>query len=652
MIQRFKLVAPFVLLTMLVVGMAIFVELRGGQRLEQLKSQVSEFFLVQHDGPQLGRRPASSNIALVLFDEKTVTTHSPYRSNAADLKVYEKLVEAGAAVVYDTRNLAIASEDVLREVRPLLDSIVGLNQRKIPSDSEKSPTASHTEILFDAWLSQKIGDTDMSEYATAATLNPLTVQPHAIAYQRVRKYPITNSTLIGLKETAPLMIVRAFRNSKQVESKILLDELVRSGIFAAYNQQFPNPNVQFDESPTPYQFAGSEIPWITFTSTNPTIFPAGFEVSHDPAIEDFRRLSFVDVLEEKNPSGLDLTGKIVIVGNWIDYDPADDAYELPGGPGKRCSAEMIALATQTLLDERWLQSPPDWIRILLIVAVCVGMALLTSRLKPIAAVIATVIVLIAYLGLAVFSYRAGWKLDFVIIPIAGLITAIQGGAFSAWRNHRSHLRVVDMFGRYVPRAVVNQLILKPELEALRLGGSKRDVTVVFADIRGFTSFSEKLPPDQVVAELNSLLQVMVECTFEFQGTLDKFIGDAILVLFNAPLDQSDHTLLAVRMALEMQARIAKHSTRLSIGIGVHVGDAVVGNIGTPQRMEYTAIGSTVNIASRLCDVAQAGKVIVSKEVYDLIHGQFPAESIGPVKVKGIAEPIAVWSIQNPQTQLT
>ncbi len=131
MIQRFKLVAPFILLTMLVVGLAILVELRGGQRLEQFKSQVSEFFLVQYDGLQLGRRPASSNIALVLFDEKTAKALSPYRSYEADLKVYEKLVEAGAAVVYDTRNLAIAGEDVLREVQPLLDGIVNLNQRRI-----------------------------------------------------------------------------------------------------------------------------------------------------------------------------------------------------------------------------------------------------------------------------------------------------------------------------------------------------------------------------------------------------------------------------------------------------------------------------------------------------------------------------------------
>lgn len=649
MIHRFKLWAPFTLLTMMIVGLAVLIELHGGQRLAMLKSRVSEFFLVQYDGPRLGRRPASSSIALVLVDKKTVEKLGPYRSYNSDLMVLEKLVDSGAAVVYDSRNLAVSSSDELQQVQPFLDGIVKLNQRRFKSETENSSSAIQTQLLFDAWLSNKIGDTDMSDYARAATLNPLSIQPHTVAYQRVRQYPIVNSSMIGIKETAPLMIVRAFQNSTQVGTQSLFDEVVRCGVYAEYNKLFPIPNAQFEELPSPYQFLNNEIPWVAFATSDPTLFPAGFKVSHDPSLEDFRRLSFVDVLEENTPSDLDLKRKIVIVGYWINYDPSDDSYELPGGPGKRCSAEMIALATQTLLDQRWLQTPPKWIRLALIVSVCLGLALLTSRLKPIAAVIATAIVMIAYLGLAVYSYRAGWDLDFVIIPIAGLASAIQGGTFSAWRNHRSHLRVVDMFGRYVPRAVVNQLILKPELEALRLGGSKRQVTVVFADIRGFTSFSEKLPPDQVVAELNSLLQVMVECTFEFQGTLDKFIGDAILVLFNAPLDQSDHTLLAVRMALDMQARIAKHSTRLGIGIGVHVGDAVVGNIGTPQRMEYTAIGSTVNIASRLCDVAQAGKVIVSKEVYDVINGKFSAESIGPVKVKGLDELIEVWSIKNSST---
>jgi adenylate cyclase len=143
---------------------------------------------------------------------------------------------------------------------------------------------------------------------------------------------------------------------------------------------------------------------------------------------------------------------------------------------------------------------------------------------------------------------------------------------------------------------------------------------------------------------------MVGCTFEFQGTLDKFIGDAILVLFNAPLDQPDHVQRAVKMSLEMQRRLTEYSSNLSIGIGVHVGQAVVGNIGTPQRMEYTAIGATVNIASRLCDTAQAGNVIVSQEVIRQLNDEFHTSCIGPIKVKGITEPIEIWQVHLPSQE--
>src|SRR5690606_32839708 len=206
--------------------------------------------------------------------------------------------------------------------------------------------------------------------------------------------------------------------------------------------------------------------------------------------------------------------------------------------------------------------------------------------------------------------------DCVLTPGFAVATAVTAGVGNAWLDHRLRRRVTDLFGRYVPRAVVNQLMQRPELESLTTGGVVRDVTVLFADIRGFTTFSDRLAPDEVVRELNALLEVMVACTFKHEGTLDKFIGDAILVLFNAPIDQPDHAERAVRPAVAIQQRLAGHGSGLGVGIGVHRGEAVVGTIGTPQRMEYTAIGSTVNIASRLCDHAGAGEVVVSRQVLD------------------------------------
>ena len=236
-------------------------------------------------------------------------------------------------------------------------------------------------------------------------------------------------------------------------------------------------------------------------------------------------------------------------------------------------------------------------------------------------------------------------MDCAVAPAFGLLGGVLGGSYGSWLNVRSRQRVVDLFGRYVPRAVVSQLILKPELEALTLGGVKRDISVLFADIRGFTTFSEDLPPEEVLRELNALLKIMVECTFEYEGTLDKFIGDAILVLFNAPLDQPDHVQRAVKTAVRIQQSLKGHASGLTVGIGVHQGEAVVGNIGSAQRMEYTAIGSTVNIASRLCDVAKSGEVVISSSVACELGGVFELQAMDPVKVKGIKQPLAVSCVK-------
>ncbi|WP_234952483.1 adenylate/guanylate cyclase domain-containing protein [Rhodopirellula baltica] len=184
------------------------------------------------------------------------------------------------------------------------------------------------------------------------------------------------------------------------------------------------------------------------------------------------------------------------------------------------------------------------------------------------------------------------------------------------------------------------MVQQSELQSIVVGGVTREVTVMFADIRGFTQFSERLQPEEVLEELNGLLEVMVRCTFEEEGTVDKFIGDAILVLFNAPLDQTDHAERASRVAWRIQEALRSHKSGLSIGIGIHTGQAVVGNVGTPQRMEYTAIGNTVNVASRLCDRALAGEIVVSGEVSQQLSNSFVLEANEPMQVKGIAESLA------------
>lgn len=646
-----KFLLPFVIATLVFV-VALSYEFSTSSDLAVVKVRAAEFLLVQHNGPRWGARPASSDIVLLLYDVQTVNALGKIRSYDDDALLYRQLAAAGAAIVYDTRNAAAAEASELERLRPLLDTLVELNDA-----GSRQPQPQ--KFFLDAWLSTQIVDEDLSRYAAVSASNPLASHPHSVAAARARLFPLAYVSAFGLQESAPLKILRQWRKLPPIDSQTLNVELARCGVMTEWHRQYPDQTALIEEPPLHFrlftsnpdsgdagvaQLPTDEIPWLPFLSTSILVLPAAYWISHDPLVSDYRRLSFIDVLQSEDPSQLDLAGKIVIVGYAPPTDPSSDTYDLPSNVGKSCPAEIIALATQTLLDRRWMQVVPDWLRVTSLALVCYLLTFLTAWLKPFPALASSTLLLIAYLAIAVMTYRFGWWIEFLTTPVAGAACAILGGTLHAWRNHRAHSRVVDMFGRYVPRAVVNQLMLQPKLEALRLGGTKRQVSVLFADIRGFTSFSEKMPPDQVVQELNSLLKIMVDCTFAHQGTLDKFIGDAILVLFNAPLDQPDHAERAVGMAIDLQKRLIDHASNLKVGIGVHVGDAVVGNIGTPQRMEYTAIGNTVNIAARLCDTARAGDVIVSADMMHTLGKQFRFTTLGPVKVKGIAQPIEVGAV--------
>ena len=195
-----------------------------------------------------------------------------------------------------------------------------------------------------------------------------------------------------------------------------------------------------------------------------------------------------------------------------------------------------------------------------------------------------------------------------------------------------------MFKRYLSPTVVDRLV--SGTEQLRLGGKRQDLSVMFADIRDFTAFSESLPSEKVVEVLNHYFGLAVDAIQTQEGTLDKFMGDAVMALFNAPLPQSNHTLRAVRAALAMQKSIRNYNKftdghpPLEFGIGIHFGQAVVGNVGTPQQMDYTAIGDAINVAQRLQEQADGGQILISQAAYEAVQHQVIVEDLGPLRVKG------------------
>jgi adenylate cyclase len=219
------------------------------------------------------------------------------------------------------------------------------------------------------------------------------------------------------------------------------------------------------------------------------------------------------------------------------------------------------------------------------------------------------------------------------------------------RSLREKEMIKRAFTRYVAREVVQEILKDPEHAMLT--GERREATVLFCDIRGFTSLSEQLTPEQVVSLLNEFYMLMVETIFKQEGTLDKFLGDAVMAVFGAPNAYPDHAARAVMTALDMRRAVGELAARrreaglapFEVGIGVSLGEVVAGSVGTEERMEYTVIGDTVNIASRLQDRARPGSILLSRRTYEAVRDLVDAKSLGAIKVKGKEEEVEVYEVR-------
>jgi adenylate cyclase len=206
-------------------------------------------------------------------------------------------------------------------------------------------------------------------------------------------------------------------------------------------------------------------------------------------------------------------------------------------------------------------------------------------------------------------------------------------------------RMRRLFARYTSDAVVEEVLKNPG--EVILTGEKREVTVLFADIRAFTELSELLPPEQVVAILNEVLGRLADAVLTCGGTLDKFLGDGLMAVFGAPVRRPDDALRALqaaRMMMQAVQSVARpmEGRPLQLGIGINSGLAIVGNLGSAQRTEYTCIGDPVNVASRLCGLAGPGEVLVGERTRELLQNSARIEVLAPVRIKGKAQPVAVF----------
>jgi adenylate cyclase len=240
------------------------------------------------------------------------------------------------------------------------------------------------------------------------------------------------------------------------------------------------------------------------------------------------------------------------------------------------------------------------------------------------------------------------------LGIFAVIAAEAAISFDSARSHEELSRRAlerKALERFLSPAIVEKILANPH--EVHLGGENQSATILFSDIRGFTRMSEKMEPAQVVELLNEYFSEMTEIIFENGGTLDKYLGDGIMALFGAPIARVDDAERAVKTAIEMQRALdglnrqwlARGQPRLEAGVGINTGAVTAGNIGSAQRMDYTVIGDAVNLASRLCALAQGGQILVSDSTFSQLSQVLAARRLEPLRVKGRETPVDVYEIQ-------
>jgi adenylate cyclase len=350
--------------------------------------------------------------------------------------------------------------------------------------------------------------------------------------------------------------------------------------------------------------------------------------------------------------------KIVFVG--FTASGLVDVFSSPFGDDRMPGIQLHASMADSILATRFIAPASSRSRIATVFIVALAIGFLSAFLTFSAAAGAAAAILAGWSWLALSAFRSGSWLNMVDPLVAGAIALFAGTAYQYFVEDREKRKMKRLFGRYVSRDVYEQLTAHPELA--ELGGKRREMTVLFSDIRGFTTVTEKGNPEELVAQLNEYFSRMVEIVFRHKGTVDKFVGDMVMALFGAPLDDPDHAEHAVQAAVDMVRELgelnkswaARGITQLDIGVGINSGDMIAGNIGSSSIMSYTVIGDNVNLGSRLESLNKDYKtrIIMSDATRTRLRTAYDTRSLGDVKVKGKTRAVAIYEINVPAPLVT
>jgi len=367
--------------------------------------------------------------------------------------------------------------------------------------------------------------------------------------------------------------------------------------------------------------------------------------------------SYSKVLAGEYPPSA-FAGKTVIVGASAPILQDIHATATTNG-GEMSGPEVWANATATLERGAPLRFAPTWLNVLLVVLLGVLAPLGSLRLRPLRALLDSMAAAIVFTIAVQVAFNNGLIVSFVY-PLLALAVATLGTLAVVYLSATiERERIHDLFARFVPVGVVNQVVASAD-DNLRLGAVKRDCTVLFSDLRGFTSFSEKLPAERVIDVVNCYLNEMTEAILNAGGTLIAYMGDGIMAVFGAPLEQDDHADRALAATSEMlNVRLPRfnawlveqgHEHSFVMGVGVNSGPVMAGNIGSERRVEYTALGDTTNTASRLEGMTKGSGhmlFLADSTRQRLSGGTEQLVLVGELEIRGRVEPVPVWTLAPP-----
>ena len=364
---------------------------------------------------------------------------------------------------------------------------------------------------------------------------------------------------------------------------------------------------------------------------------------------DYEYISMVDVLDGKIDCRT-FKDSIVLVGA---YAPGmQDNFSVPNGYSDQMyGVEIHANIIQAFMQGRFSVTGNPYVFGAIFGFVCAILHFVFKRSKIWRSTLLLILAIVLELIMGVILNNGGTTISLVYMPIVLIVSYIYCLAIRYIVESIKRKKVLNAFKKYVAPEIVDEIARKGDFH-IKLGGENRDVAVLFVDIRGFTTMSEILEPEQVVDILNQYLNLTTNAIFKNRGTLDKFVGDATMAVFNSPFDLDDYEFRAVCAAMDIveggvaleEKFMKEYGRSVGFGVGVNCGPAVVGNVGCEFRMDFTAIGDTVNTAARLESNAKKGQVLISDAVYERVKERVEVEEVGEIPLKGKSNGVFVYSV--------